>query len=117
MNKGLWTREVNIPTKGVDARDEDALECLLALCRIMGLGYEINKYKDKYQATVYWTDLPTDFYEPKKRDGSCGIVNSKNAVDALRGSIQMVFSEVVRNGEMFSMLYRQQWKEETGHDW
>ncbi len=116
MKLGIWTQEVNIPSLGVDARDTDALECLLALCRVMGLGYKIDLYKDKYSATVYWNDLPTDFFDPKVRFGSCAIVNASNPVDALRGCIDMVFCEVCSNGEMFSRLYKDHW-EKVGGEW
>jgi hypothetical protein len=64
--------KVCIETKGADARDTDALECLLALCRTIGLRYQITETgipSWPYLVSVSWSSWPTDFYEPRKRGG------------------------------------------------
>lgn len=108
---------VEIETAGVDQRDTDALECLFALCRIMGLRYEITKWNDKYQVGISWSSWPTDFFVPQKREGKYVIVGATNPVDALRSAISGAVNELRRNGEAYQNGFKEYWKKDTGYDW
>jgi hypothetical protein len=121
-NEESFYQDVYVDHPGPDQRDTDPLEALLALCRLMGLRYQIKKVDDyqikgtQYIAHVGWTDQPTDFYQPVSRDGVIGRYG-KTPVDALRSAISDYVSILTKNANMFSMIYREDWKAKYGREW
>lgn len=110
---------VTIETKGVKARKEDALECLLALCRVIGLKYEISKNgtpEYPYLVRVTWSDWPTDFFEPRSRRGGFSTC-CKDPVDGLTSGIFSAVTALELNGASFRSGFLDYWKQVTGRDW
>lgn len=111
--------EVLIPTAGVEARNTDALECLLALCRVLGLQYEVSEKgttEYPYLVKVSWSGWPVDFFEPRKREGSYSTC-CKDPVEGLRSGILSAVNALQRNGEQFRRGFMDYWLKDTGRDW
>lgn len=110
---------VSIKTAGVEARNTDALECLLALCRVLGLQYEISEKgtpEYPYLIKVSWAGWPVDFFEPRSRSGSYSTC-CKDPVEGLRSGIVSFVNSLQRNGEQFRSGFMQYWLKDTGRDW
>lgn len=112
-------REVTVPTAGVECRDTDALECLLALCRTMGLRYKVSPsaMEGKFDAYVGWEDWPTDFFVPCKRSGCVSEIGHVSPVSALSSAITGAVRELVHNGNSFSASFKQDWLAVQGYEW
>ena len=123
MSESVWdgygsVRDVD--RAGMDKADEDALECLLALCRIMGIRYDIhlsNPAKGWYTIKVSWTDWPTDFYAPCRRDGCRTTLCVTHVVRSLRSTVVAAVSQLRSNAEQFSASFKRYWLERTGCEW
>jgi hypothetical protein len=112
---------VAIETKGVDARNTDALECLLALCRVIGLRYEITQNDKEFPNYPYfvrltWSGWPVDFFEPRKREGGY-TTYCKHPVDGLSSAIRSAVNDLCRNGESFRSGFIDFYQQITGRDW
>lgn len=111
---------VEVPRAGVDARETDALEALLALCRIMGLHYKIEAaayMPGTFVITLSWHDWPTDFFVPCKRDGQVVYIGATSVVSGLTSAIQMAVDSLRNNGNSFSRAFQEHYKQETGREW
>lgn len=104
--------------------ETDPFERLLALCRIMGLRYEIEPLEhDNSQLYIRVTALsgPPKFFVPLNSPYSSGVIGCKNTkVDVchqLSSCIAGVFSEVSRNCSQFAYSFMRDWKERTGKEW
>lgn len=119
---------VEIETPGPDSRDTDALESLLALCRLLGLNYQVRlSDSDKdiaignisnwpYRAVVSYSNWPVDFYAPITRARRHGRLD-KTPAGALRFAISDAISNLKRNAEIFSWLYQKDWQAAYGKPW
>jgi hypothetical protein len=111
--------EVAIETKGVEARKTDALECLLALCRVLGLYYEISQQgtpEHPYLVRVKWSNWPVDFFEPRVQHGSFSTC-CKDPVDGIQQGIIAAMHALRSNGEQFRSAFMEYWLEKTGKEW
>jgi hypothetical protein len=98
-----------------DDRERDPFECLLALCRVMGLRYDVwpaehlvGKWVVSVEAARGW---PADFFggsAPRHRGqkGKYAVVGSATPLDGLSTAISMAFSDLWRNCEQWRSIVR-----------
>lgn len=93
-------------------RTIDPFECLLGLCRVIGLYYEVGKHETTghWWATVSSHDWPADFYggartQTKRRKYSvCG---SESKLDALFSAITMAIGSLHHNCDVWRGIVEQ----------
>jgi hypothetical protein len=107
MTEETYWRKVDVPSEAIT----DKVECLIALCRVIGLNYKLTTFEGKYTVEVSWTNEPTDFYEPRKRYGSFIYLGADDLEWGLVVAINGFISQLRRNAEAYRMwegVYREQ---------
>lgn len=117
----------SIERAGVEKRDVDAFEAMLALCRVMGLRYEIKviegyKAEDgipRYSVNVSNKHWHCCFFAPTQMGVSSGVFGAtkERIVWHLQQAICYAVSDLDRNAGAFASAFARDWNERTGQDW
>lgn len=116
--------DVQVESLGPAARNVDALEALLALCRTLGLHYKIwqgpaiyGPADYVYHAEVEWHGWPTDFHVPRSKDGKRAESSNTSCADALSKAMTAAIQYLMTEAECFSAGFKDSWKADTGSEW
>jgi hypothetical protein len=118
---------VYIETAGVDARHTDALEALLALCRLLGLTYTISRAETRHDGqpgpgsiTVKLTTIgPLDYFVPREQRQEYIYVGlpETGAAEVLMSAMTMAVRHLKDNAEAYRQGFHRLWEEKTGASW
>jgi len=110
--------DISQPLAGVQNRNTDALECLLSMCRVLGLKYDITQgLNGRYHIRVTWTNWPTDYHHPHQRSGSCAVIGQTDLVQGLRAVMIRAVQTLKDNGNEFGRGFKALWQKDQGFPW